>query len=260
MLAAQEEARQVTSAVCSENDMLRAKLQQLGIDPNLDLNVKSTPELKGQPLSARRAIEFPERKDEPPKPPPRSKIGASDKINDKTFQNPPLVNQLFSRRPFNPKRRDVNAFTASGATEYKDLPPLHPRGKVGQSYNATNNQRATINTHFDRFQNPSNRNRHSEEFVGGPQFSSTHRHSDGPYRLQNRGRSFPHGRTTRFQSPTMNQDSRTDPRGDRTEGGDRRNTYRDRQADQQERRIYENLRGDNREIPDEMGNRRTTHR
>lgn len=68
MLAAQEAARQVTSAVCSENDMLRAKLQQLGIDPNFDINLKSTPEQQGQPESARRVIQFPEKIEGLPKP------------------------------------------------------------------------------------------------------------------------------------------------------------------------------------------------
>lgn len=145
-----------------------------------------------------------------------------------------------SRRPFNQNKREINAFTASGGTEYKDLPPINSQGRIWQPnvYNSTGNPRANANLQLDRYQNLSLRNRNSEEGVGVPQFLSTHKNSDGQYRNQNRGRYFPHSRTARFQSPTMNQNNRFDSQRNQNKSEDRRNDYRDQYEYRQENQAY----------------------
>lgn len=189
MLAAQEEARQVTSEICNENDILRAKLQELGIDPNLDLGLKSTPSAKKQFGGAKRIIDFHERVEEHPQHPGQMQIPIQPAIGPN--HQPPK--QMIP----NPGRANINAFTASGGTEYRDFPPVNTQGR--NLLNPTNNP-PDARIRFDRQQNPLFRNRDSEGF-GGPRFSSTQRQSDAHLRGQARGRFPSNLRNTRFQNP-----------------------------------------------------------
>lgn len=241
MLAAQEEALQVTSAVCNENDILRAKLQQLGIDPNSELGLKSTPGTQGKSANAKRTIQFPEKEVEQFKQQPK----ANPKISDKNFtKNPPKQNLLSQNKKLksNQSREDVNAFTASGGTEYKKLPPVHPPISNWQQTNRNplDNSRVNARTHLNQYKKSPSRGGNSEEgiFGAGPRFSSTQRQSDG----QPHNSRIPQiGRTTHFQSPLNTRDNRQYNRRNQrehdhnqeTDSSDGRNECPENQSDEE---------------------------
>lgn len=173
MLAVQEEKRQLAEAASREIETLKAKLHGLGLDTSLEQDSKSTPGGIQRPAAARRAINFTEKFAEKPLTFPHTKADPSNKTFVKT--NP----QQSTFPPPKYMREDINAFTASGGTEYRDLPPLNHQNKNWQRPGADVGDNRIRN---DQYHNSPSRNRNSDQF--GPQFLSTHRHSDG----QNRGR------------------------------------------------------------------------
>jgi len=145
MLAAQEEAKQVTSEVCRENDELRAMLFKLGIDPDRDLNSELTPGRDARANDARKAMKFPEKDDARQNPPLKITAG-----NPKV----PLQSQG-AQNHRNTQRENANAFTDSGGMQYKDLPPprqpnANNRGGRGRGSNSSNNLRADDHFNFDQ--------------------------------------------------------------------------------------------------------------
>ena len=173
MLAAQEEAKKVTSEVCRRNDELRDMLFKLGIDPD-NPNMKSTPSGNTHANDARKVLKFPERSGNGPKLPPRV---------PQQSQGP--------HSQQNQNRENVNAFTDSGGTQYKDLPPPRQpnpnyQGGGGRGNGSSNNNRLNNRFNYDQCRHSPLRIRNSEE-IGGPQFSSTQRNSDGQPRGRGRG-------------------------------------------------------------------------